>query len=94
MRIDEINSTIIEQHQVNDVRKKVFGEVITPIDLVEEMLDTLPDEVWTNPNLKWLDPCVGVGTFMLVIIKKLIKYKSPPIISITKCLIGILLLHL
>jgi hypothetical protein len=36
--------------------KKLFGEVFTPIPLIEEMLDKLPEEVWTNPDLKWLDP--------------------------------------
>jgi hypothetical protein len=37
------------------------------------MLDTLPDEVWTNPNLKWLDPANGVGTFISVIVQRLMK---------------------
>jgi len=53
------------------VEKKKFGEVMTPIPLVEEMLDTLPNEVWSNPNLKWLDPCNGIGTFPVVVVKKL-----------------------
>lgn len=53
------------------VEKKKFGEVMTPIPLVEEMLDTLPVEVWSNPNLKWLDPCNGAGTFPIVIVKRL-----------------------
>jgi len=53
------------------VEKKKFGEVMTPIPLVEEMLDTLPKEVWSNPSLKWLDPCNGVGTFPVVVIKNL-----------------------
>ena len=59
--------------KVSDVEVKTMGEVMTPIELVEEMLDTLPYEVWTNPNLKWLDPCNGVGTFVSVIIKRLMK---------------------
>ena len=59
--------------KVSDVEVKPMGEVMTPIELVEEMLDTLPYEVWTNPNLKWLDPCNGVGTFVSVIIKRLMK---------------------
>lgn len=54
-----------------EVEKKKFGEVMTPITLVREMLDTLPKEVWSNPNLKWLDPCNGAGTFPFVIIYKL-----------------------
>jgi hypothetical protein len=35
-----------------DVEKKQFGEVFTPINLVNEMLDKLPSNVWTNKNLK------------------------------------------
>jgi site-specific DNA-methyltransferase (adenine-specific) len=38
---------------------KKYGEVLTPVSLVNEMLDTLPKEVWTNPDLKWLDPAAG-----------------------------------
>jgi len=44
---------------------------MTPISLVEEMLDTLPNDVWSNPNLKWLDPCSGVGIFSSVIVDRL-----------------------
>lgn len=40
-------------------KKKKFGEVLTPVKLVHEMLDTLPEEVWSNPDLKWLDPASG-----------------------------------
>ena len=54
-----------------EVEKKKHGEVMTPITLVREMLDTLPKEVWSNPNLKWLDPANGAGTFPFVIIYKL-----------------------
>lgn len=62
-----------EYVKVSAVEVKKFGEIMTPIELVEEMLDTLPDEVWTNPELKWLDPCNGVGTFVSVIIERLMK---------------------
>ena len=54
-----------------EVEKKKFGEVMTPITLVREMLDTLPEDVWSNPNLKWLDPANGAGTFPFVVIYKL-----------------------
>ena len=59
--------------KVSATEVKEFGEVMTPISLVEEMMDTLPYEVWTNPNLKWLDPCNGVGTFFSVVIERLMK---------------------
>jgi site-specific DNA-methyltransferase (adenine-specific) len=55
------------------VEKKTHGEVMTPISLVREMLDTLPKEVWSNPNLKFLDPCNGAGTFPFVVIYKLMR---------------------
>ena len=62
-----------EYVKVSATEVKTMGEVMTPIELVEEMLDTLPYEVWTNPNLKWFDPCNGVGTFISVIVKRLMK---------------------
>jgi hypothetical protein len=58
---------------INKTEVKSMGHVMTPISLVEEMLDTLPYEVWTNSNLKWLDPCNGVGTFFSVVIERLMK---------------------
>jgi site-specific DNA-methyltransferase (adenine-specific) len=56
---------------VADTEVKKYGEVMTPLTLVNEMLDTLPNEVWSNPNLKWLDPCNGIGTFPSVIVERL-----------------------
>ena len=57
--------------KVAKVEKKIYGEVMTPISLVNDMMDTLPVSVWSNPNLKWLDPCSGVGIFPVVIIERL-----------------------
>ncbi len=38
-------------------------EVFTPRKTVEMMLDSLPDEVWHNPNYKWLNPATKNGVF-------------------------------
>lgn len=51
--------------------KKGKGEVFTPFELINEMLDKLPIEVWTNPNLKWLDPANGIGNFFVVVLERL-----------------------
>lgn len=59
--------------KVSEVEKKKFGEVMTPIDLVKEMLGKLPREVWSNPKLKWLEPCNGVGPFGIMVIAGLMK---------------------
>ena len=51
--------------------KKEFGEVFTPLFLVEEMLGHLPDHVWQNKDLKWYDPSSGIGIFAIIIYYKL-----------------------
>jgi len=51
--------------------KNERGEVFTPLELVNEMLDKLPLEVWSNPNLKWLDPATGIGNFPVMVYLRL-----------------------
>jgi site-specific DNA-methyltransferase (adenine-specific) len=53
------------------VEKKMFGEVFTPMSLVNEMLDKLPNNVWLNKDLKWLDPAAGMGNFSVAIYLRL-----------------------
>ena len=60
-----------EYVSVGEVEVKRFGEIMSPIFLIEEMMDTLPSDVWGNPELKWLDNCSGVGTFSAVIVNRL-----------------------
>src|SRR5210317_1709851 len=70
--IDKDVLDIIEQNLTpKKTEKNLFGEVFTPVELVCEMLEQLPIEVWTNPNLKWLDPANGIGNFPIVIYFKL-----------------------
>ena len=62
----------IKEHSKLDVnKKKLYGEVFTPPKLINEMLDTLPKEVWKNPELKWLDPCAGIANFPFIIYERL-----------------------
>ena len=70
---DEIVINVRKYIEVADCEVKLYAEVMTPIELVEDMLDTLPDDVWTNKDLKWFDPCAGVGTFPSVIVQRLMK---------------------
>ena len=63
----------IDNHVQNEHNKKMMGEVFTPMSLVNEMLSKLPTHVWTDPNLKWLDPCVGMGNFMIAVYLRLIE---------------------
>lgn len=53
--------------------KDAFGEVFTPLELVCDMLSHLPEDVWTNKDLKWLDPANGIGNFPVVVYYKLMQ---------------------
>ena len=61
--------------------KKKYGEVFTPMNLVNEMLDTLPKEVWSNKDLKWFDPASGMGNFPIAVYVRLMDSLK----SIIKC---------
>ena len=45
-------------------RVKATGEVFTPTPLVQEILDQLPQEVFTDPAKTFLDPSCGDGQFL------------------------------
>ena len=73
-KIDHLKDVVLmlrEYVKVGEVEKKKYGEVMTSLDLVKEMISTLPCDVWSNPNLKWLDPANGTGPFPLMVIYKL-----------------------
>lgn len=46
-------------------------EVFTPPQVVQQILDALPAEVWSNPELKFLDPACKTGVFLREIAKRL-----------------------
>jgi hypothetical protein len=75
---------ITEQLTPKKMEKKLFGEVFTPLELVEEMLDTLPKGVWTNPDLKWLEPGSGIGNFSICVFYRLMESLKPAIPDFSK----------
>lgn len=48
-------------------------EVFTPPNVANQMLDMLPQELFLNPDTKFLDPAVKSGVFLREIAKRLIK---------------------
>jgi type I restriction-modification system DNA methylase subunit len=72
----------IDDNQVTDLdkdnailtkteKKKQFGEVFTPVELVNEILDQLPPEVWLDPTKTWLDNSCGAGVFLVEVKRRL-----------------------
>lgn len=52
-------------------------EVFTPPEIVNQMLDLLPQELFKNPDTKFLDPACKTGVFLREIAKRLIKGLEP-----------------
>lgn len=58
----------LSQLQRRNLEKSEYGEVFTPVVVIDDMLASLPKSVWKNPELVWYDPACGVGNFPLKII--------------------------
>jgi hypothetical protein len=56
-----------------ETEKKQFGEVFTPMILINEMLDKLPSEVWKNKDFTWFDPANGMGNFPIAVYLRLME---------------------
>ena len=49
------------------------GEVFTPRSLIRELLNALPNEVWFDPNKRWLEPSAGDGNFLVEVKARLLQ---------------------
>jgi hypothetical protein len=52
-----------------------FNEFFTPPELIEKMLNRIPETLW-NTKTKWLEPTCGDGGFMIAIYDKLFHHSS------------------
>lgn len=73
---NELFEFISECIKVKHCEREKNGEVMTPVFLVNEMLDKLEeiDKDIFKKKLKWFDPCAGMGIFPICIYQRLIKY--------------------
>ena len=65
-------------------------EVFTPPNIANQMLDTLPKELWSNKDTTFLDPVSKSGVFLREITKRLLKGLESEIPDIEKRLEHIL----
>ena len=56
--------------------KKNKGMVFTPLELIDDLLDRLPDHVWSNPHNIFIDPSAGMGGFLWKIYERLMKRRE------------------
>ena len=69
---------------VNSSKKKVNGEVFTPLNIIETHLNAFPKNIWSNPNLTFLDPANGIGNYPIVVYYKLMEGLKTKIPNKTK----------
>ena len=77
---------IIESHIIpKDYEKEKFGEVFTPLELILEMIELIPQDTWRDKTLKWLDPANGIGNFMIIVYYKLLIELTPQFDTPAEC---------
>ena len=52
-------------------KKEKYGEIFTPYTLIHKMFELIDDDVFSDPNNKWLDPGAGTGFFSIFLFWKL-----------------------
>jgi|TARA_Y100000992_G_scaffold302665_1_gene278129 tRNA1(Val) A37 N6-methylase TrmN6 len=56
---------------INKKNKSLYGEIFTPYSLIETIISLLPEYVFYDKNLRWLDPGAGTGYFSIFLYYKL-----------------------
>lgn len=54
-------------------RVKDFAEVFTPKNIVKDMCDLVPKEMWENVETTFLEPACGTGNFLVEILERKFK---------------------
>ena len=69
--LQQMTTYVNSNQHIRILEKNEFGEVNTPLILIDELLDNLPPTVWPDPKLTWLDPAAGTGNFPIIIYQRL-----------------------
>lgn len=57
-------------------RKKKYGEVFTPLELVNEILDWFDEDIWKDPDRQWIDSSCGSGNILVQIKNRLMQFHN------------------
>lgn len=63
--MDDIDTFLTDRLVVRPAEKGLYGEVFTPVSVVDTMLGMLPAGIWKRADYKWCDPACGIGHFPL-----------------------------
>jgi len=70
------NEELGSEIERSDDRIDITGEVFTPLELCNSMIDEIPLEKLKNPDSKFLDPTAGNGNFLVALKTKLLNYHT------------------
>ena len=70
------NEELGSEIERSDDRIDITGEVFTPIELCNSMIDEISEENLKNPNSVFLDPTAGNGNFLVALKTKLLNYHT------------------
>ncbi|MBI4927222.1 MAG: N-6 DNA methylase, partial [Anaerolineae bacterium] len=76
---DDFYSGIYNPDVLSCIANLSNDEVFTPPEIANQMLDLLPQELFQNPDTKFLDPACKSGIFLREIAKRLLKGLEPQI---------------
>ena len=74
---DDLFSSVYNPDVLSCLANLSNDEVFTPPDVVNKMLDMLPQELFRNPDTTFLDPACKTGVFLREIAKRLITGLEP-----------------
>ena len=69
--LNKIQNKVTEVSTYSKEKSDKHGEVFTPPTLINEMLDQLPKEIWSDKTKTFFDPAAGNGNFHIQVLKRL-----------------------
>jgi len=76
MKKNKHNLEVGSNIERSDERIKETQEVFTPMELVEEMIDEIPEELLKDPSSTFIDNSAGCGNFLVGLKNKLLQYHT------------------
>ena len=83
-RMEDVLSLYREHLKPRIYEKKNIGQVCTPFNLIERILDKIPHKIWKNKKARFFDPAAGMGGFLVIIYKRLMSALDDVILDSTE----------
>ena len=70
-KIEQVFNTILDLSTDSKDKSDKHGEVFTPPNLINDILNQFPSDVWSDPTKTWFDPAAGHGNFHIIVLQRL-----------------------